>query len=425
MKKPKIFYGWWILVASFVVVFIYSGVGYYAFQLIWEAIRVDYGWDMGDLTLSFTIVYATIALTAPFTGRVIDHLGPRKTIAIGAFLVGIGFCLLSQTTSLWYYYIWHILIGIGMAASGFMPTSIAISNWFSKRRGLVLGLTMTGIGAGGFAMPPLLERVLLPKLGWGDTYFVLAAAIWIGVIPLALLVMRDKPQDMGLFPDGVDSHEEIVLPKSSATGHESWTRSAALKTFAFWIVAIAFGMQSFGNTGVAQNQARHLRTVFAEGTPEYGQIDQYLMIVAVGSTAGKLFFGWLADRIGPRLTSISCIACSLVAVSTMLSITDTSPTSMIWVYGIFIGLSMGGWASNTPMLISNYFGLKYYGAIYGAANMIIMMGTAFGPMVAGAIYDAQGVYRNVFIYALCLSAIAIIGLSLMRVPKMKKHFPVV
>ncbi len=419
MKKPKIFYGWWVLVASFVIVFIYSGVGYYAFQLIWEEIRLQYGWSMFTITASFTFVYATIALAAPFTGRMIDHLGPRKTIASGAFLVGVGFCLLSQTTSLWYFYICHILIGIGMAASGFMPTSTAISNWFSKRRGLVLGLTMTGIGAGGFATPPLLERVLLPNIGWGNTYFVLAGIIWIGVIPLALLVMRDKPQDMGLFPDGVASAEEIVLPKSSAAGHEGWTRSAAMKTVAFWIIAIAFGMQSFGNTGVAQNQTRHLKTVFPEGSAIRGQVDTILGMVAVGSTLGKLIFGWLADKIGPKLTSMTCIACSLVAVSVLLNITATSPMAMIWVYTIFIGLSMGGWASNTPMLISNYFGLKYYGSIYGAANMFIMMGTAVGPMVAGAVYDIAGTYRNFFICALCLSSIAIVALALMRSPKAK------
>jgi len=386
---------------------------------MWEAIRDQYTWSQATLTASFTLVYATIAFSAPITGRIIDRYGPRKTIAGGAFAVGVGFCCLSQTSSVWYFYVFHVLIGIGMAASGFMPTSIAISNWFSKRRGFVLGLTMTGIGAGGFAMPPLLQRVLLPGLGWNYTYFVLAGAIWIGVIPLALLVMRDKPQDMGLFPDGVSSAEEIVLPKASAAGHESWERSAAMKSAAFWIIAIAFGLQSFGNTGVAQNQTRHLKTVFTEGSIIWNQLDRYLMIVAFGSTAGKLFFGWLADKIGPRLTSISCISCSLVAVSTMLNITAASPTTMIWIYGIFIGLSMGGWASNTPMLISNYFGLKYYGSIYGAANMMIMMGTAFGPMIAGAVYDAQGTYRNVFIYALCLALIAIVGLALMRVPKAK------
>ena len=419
MKKPKIFYGWWILVASFVVVFIYSGVGYYAFQLIWEAIRVDYGWDMGDLTLSFTIVYATIALTAPFTGRVIDHLGPRKTIAIGAFLVGIGFCLLSQTTSLWYYYIWHILIGIGMAASGFMPTSTAISNWFSKRRGTALGVTMTGIGVGGFVIAPLLERVIIPALGWGNTYFVLAGMIWIGVIPLALFVMRDRPQDMGLFPDGAASAEEVVHPKSATGEDRGWTRPMAMKSAAFWIIAIAFGLQSFGNTGVVQNQTRHLNTIFPEGSVIQGQIGNILGTVAIGSTMGKLIFGWLADRIGPKLTSMICIACSLVAVSIMLNITATTSTTVIWIYSIFIGLSMGGWASNTPMLVSNYFGLKYYGSIYGAANLLIMMGTATGPWIAGEIYDAASTYRAVFIYALCLAAVAIVGLALMRTPKAK------
>jgi len=421
MKNNKIFYGWWILAASFVIVFIYSGVGYYAFQFIWEAIKDQYQWSQATLTASFTIVYATIALSAPFTGRLIDHLGPRKTIAIGAFVVGIGFCLLSQTTTQWYFWLCHILIGIGMAASGFMPTSTAISNWFSKRRGFVLGLTMTGIGAGGFAIAPLLQNVLLPKLGWSNTYFVLAAIIWIGVIPLALLVMRDKPQDMGLFPDGAASAEEVVLPKSSETGHDSWTRSRAIKTAAFWIIAIAFGLQSIGNTGTVQNQTRHLITVFPDKTSFVRkQLGTILGTVAIGSTAGKLIFGWLADRIGPKLTSMICIACSLVAVGLLLNITETSSTAIVWIYSIFIGLSMGGWASNTPMLISNYFGLKYYGAIYGAANLFIMMGTAFGPLIAGAIYDAVSTFRSVHIYALVLAATAIVALAFMRPPKKTK-----
>ncbi|MBT3362363.1 MAG: MFS transporter [Chloroflexi bacterium] len=420
MKEKKIFYGWWVLAASFVIVFIYSAVGYYAFQFIWEEIRADYDWSMGTLTASFTIVYATLALSSPITGRIIGHYGPRKTIAGGAFIVGLGLCMLSQTTSLWYFWLCHILIGMGMAASGFMPTSIAISNWFSKRRGFVLGLTMTGIGVGGFIIGPLLQNVLLPKLGWSDTYYILAATIWIVVIPLALLVMRDKPQDMGLFPDGVATAEEVILPKSSATGHVSWTRPMALKTVAFWIIAIAFCLQSFGNTGTVQNQTRHLKTVFAEGSFVWKQLGTIVGTVAIGSTAGKLFFGWLADKIGPQITSMACIACSLVAVTLLINITETSSTSIIWVYSIFMGLSMGGWASNTPMLISNYFGLKHYGAIYGAANLFIMMGTAFGPLIAGFIYDAVDTYRPVHIYALILSTIALTAIAFLRAPKEKK-----
>jgi len=420
LKNSKIFYGWWVLAASFVIVFIYSGVGYYAFQLIWERIRIQYpDWSMAQLNLSFTIVYASLALSSPITGKIIERFGPRKTIAVGAFVVGSGLCMLSQTTNLWYFWFCHILVGVGMAASGFMPTSIAISNWFSKRRGFVLGLTMTGIGIGGFVIAQLLQDVLLPKLGWSNTYFVLAAMIWIGVIPLALLVMRDKPQDMGLFPDGVATAEEVVLPKSSATGHKSWTRPMALKTAAFWIIALAFGMQSFGNTGTVQNQTRHLTKVFGEDSPTGNQLGTILGTVAIGSTVGKLFFGWLADKIGPKITSIACIACSMVAMSLLLNITQTSSSAIIWIYAVFIGLSMGGWASNTPMLISNYFGLKHYGAIYGAANLFIMMGTAVGPLIAGTIYDTVDSYRPVHIYALCLSSIAIVTLILMRPPKLK------
>ncbi len=423
MSRPKIFYGWWILIAGFIIVFIYSGVGYYAFQLIWEELIIEYGWSMASLTASFTIVYATLALVAPFIGRIIDRYGPRKTIATGAFLVGVGFCLLSQTTSLWYYYLWHVLIGIGMAASGFMPTSTAITNWFSKRRGTALGFTMTGIGAGGFVIAPLLGNIIIPKLGWSNTYFVLAAMIWIGVIPLAMLVMKDKPQDMGLFPDGAASAEQVVLHKSTAEGHEGWTRRTAVRTLAFWTIAIAFGLQSVGNTGVVQNQSRHLYSIFDPENPATSsiaaQVPTILGTVAIGSTVGKLFFGWLTDKIGPKLCSMVCIICSVIAVGILLGITATTSTTVIYVYTIFIGLSMGGWASNTPLLISNYFGLKYYGAIYGAANLFIMMGTALGPVIAGAIYDAVDSYRPVHIYALALAGIAIVAVALMRPPKPK------
>jgi len=103
-KKPKVFYGYWILAAAFYCVFIYSGCGFYAFSLFVKPLQADFGWGRGEIMAAFTIFYLVMGVTAPYFGRLIDRYGVRKVISIGAFIAGLGFILLSLMNNLWYFY---------------------------------------------------------------------------------------------------------------------------------------------------------------------------------------------------------------------------------------------------------------------------------------------------------------------------------
>lgn len=413
MKKPKVFYGWWIVVAGFICAFIYSGVGYYAFSLFLKPLNLEFGWSRGTISAAFTVFYVAVALASPFIGRVTDRYGPKKVICTGALIAGLGFALLSLTRSLWHFYVAYALVGVGMTGVGFIPISTLVSNWFSKRRGTVLGITMIGIGLGGLVLAPVIGVHLIPNFGWSYSYLALALLTWGVVIPIALLVIKTKPEDMGLYPDGVEAPEAVA--KASPLTSEGWTVKMSLVTSTFWLIAVAFATTSFGNTGVIQHQVPHLTDIgFDVATAATA-----LGSVGFGSAIGKFGFGWLNDRIPAKYCATIAFVFMAAAVIIFMNIGLATSTGIVWLYVILMGLGIGGWAPNTSMLISTNFGLASYGAIYGMLNLPMMLATAFGPLTAGFIYDATKTYHWVFIISLTLYVISIAAILMVRRPKLR------
>lgn len=201
-QKPKVFYGYWIVLGTFFCLLITSGCGFFAFSLFIRPLQADLGWGRGEIMAAFTIYFLVTGVASPFIGRVVDRYGARKVISIGALIVGLGFVSLSQASNLWHFYVSYAVVGVGMAAMGHVPASAIVSNWFKKRRGTAIGIMSSGIGAGGVVLAPLVGGYLIPNFGWRASYLVLAALTWVLVIPLALLVIKTKPADMGLYPDG-------------------------------------------------------------------------------------------------------------------------------------------------------------------------------------------------------------------------------
>ena len=173
-EKPKLFYGYWIVVATFFCLFIVSGCGFFAFSLFVRPLQTDLGWGRGDIMAAFTIFYLVVGVASPFIGRVVDRYGARRVISIGALIAGIGFMSLSLVNSLWHFHVSYAIIGIGMTAIGQVPSSAIVSNWFKKRRGTAIGIMSAGIGTGGFVLAPLLGSYLIPNFGWRDSYLALA-----------------------------------------------------------------------------------------------------------------------------------------------------------------------------------------------------------------------------------------------------------
>jgi len=411
-QKPKVFYGYWIVVVGFFCVFITSGCGFYAFSLFVKPLQADFAWGRGGIMAAFTIYFLVMGVTAPSVGRLIDRYGASKVISIGAFIAGLGFVLLSLMHNLWYFYSGYIIIGVGMAATGYVPATTVVSNWFKKRRGTAIGIMSIGVGAGGFALAPLIGGYLIPNFGWRASYLALTLLTWM-LIPLALLVIKTKPADMGLYPDGVEAPEAVAEAKASLSASKGLSLKMALATSGFWLIAVSFLTSSFSQVGILQSQVPHLEDIrFPPATAATA-----LGAVGLGSLVGKFGFGWLCDRIQAKHACCIGLALQLAAIIILMSVDSASPLAMVWLYAIIMGLGVGGWLPTMSMLVSTNFGLASYGIIFGMITLAQCVGTATGPLLAGYMYDTMGTYHWAFIIFLALYTVAMPTILAVRHPR--------
>ena len=407
-KKPKVFYGYWIVVAAFLCISVTSGCGFYAFSLFINPLQADFGWSRGGIMAAFTIYLLVAGVTAPSIGRLVDCYGARKVIAIGAFIVGLGFILLSLMDNLWHFYSGWVVIGVGLAATGLIPATAVVLNWFKKRRGTAIGIMSAGIGAGGLVMAPLIGGYLIPSFGWRASYLALALLTWV-LIPLALLVIRTKPADMGLYPDGIEAPEV----KDSLSASAGLTPKMALATSAFWLIAVSFLINGFCEGGVLQSLVPHLQDI---GFP-VATAATVLGAVGLGSLIGKLGFGWLCDRMPAKYVCCIGFGLHLAGIIILLNIGAASPMAMIWLYVILFGLGSGCWLPTMSILVSTNFGLASYSTIFGMITLARSIGTATGPLMAGYMYDSMNTYHWAFFAFLALYAIAPPIILAVRSPK--------
>ena len=286
--------------------------------------------------LGFTIFFLLTGLAAPLVGSLVDRYGVRGVISAGAFVAGLGFISLNLMRSLWHFYIAYFFIGAGMAALGQVPASAMVSNWFIKRRGTAIGIMSTGIGAGILVLAPLFGGFIIPTFGWRTSYLVLAIFAWM-LIPLALFVVRTKPTDMGLYPDGIEGPEDAAEAQASLSAATGLSLKMALGTSAFWLIAVTFLVNGFSALGVNQNQVPHLQDI---GFP-LATAASALTGLGLGSAIGKFVFGWLCDQIPAKYAC--AISFVLLAVGTIIfmSVKPGSPVAIIWLYAIILGLGAG------------------------------------------------------------------------------------
>lgn len=410
-QRPRIFYGYWILVVAFLCVSVFSGCGVGVFSLFVKPLQSDFGWGRGEVMVGFSILFLVMGIASPFIGGLIDRYGVRGVIAAGAFAGGLGFVSLNLMQSLWHFYGAYVIIGVSMAAIGQIPASAVVANWFKKRRGTAIGIMSTGIGVGILVMAPLIGGFFIPSFGWRVSYLALALLMW-GLIPLAIFVVRTRPADMGLYPDGVKVPGDAV-EAGALSSSGSLNLKMALGTSAFWLIVVAFSISGGSSLGVIQNQVPHLQDIgFSPAMAATA-----LTGLGLGSAIGKFFFGWLCDQIPAKYACAISYALLIVGTLIFMSVKEASPPAIIWLYSIILGLGAGGWFPTMAMLVNANFGLASYGAIFGMITLGQSVGGAIGPLFAGYMYDTTNSYYVAFTVFLILFVVAIVAISVVRRPK--------
>lgn len=412
-RKTKIFYGFWIVLASFFCLFTTSGVVYYGYSIFLGPIQCDLRWSRAATSFGFTMMIMVQAFAAPFGGRFVDRFGPKKIIVFGGLILGLGLALLSFSSSLWYFYGVYMIVGISFMATGMIPISHIISNWFIKRRGTALGIAAVGMGLGGTFMSQIIGNILIPNFGWRGAYLVLAILSLGLIIPIVLFVIKTKPQDKGLRAYGAEALATVEIVHTSPQQAEIWRWNIALKTSTFWLITISFMMVQT-HVGIIQHQISHLTDI---GFPVDAAVTA-LSAVGLASATGKFAFGYLSDRFSAKYCAAMSYALMLLGIVIMMNVGSASPIEILWLYAIFMGVGIGGWAPLSAVLVSSNFGLSNYASVYGTMSMFHGVVGAVSPLFYGYIYDITGSYHWAFVTSIVLHIMSILLILLTKRPKL-------
>ncbi len=206
----KIFYGWWIVLACFIIGSYTAFVVFYGFTAFFDPLVKEFGWSYAQVSFAASLRGLEVGIFAPFIGFLVDRLGGRKLVFAGVITVGLGLLLLSQTRSLAMFYASFFFLAFGGGGVASLVLMSVVANWFRKKVGLAFGIMTSGFGASGFLVPVLVQ--LIDSYGWRTALVMLALGMWILGIPLAFIV-RSHPEPYGYFPDGDAPEGPILHPR--------------------------------------------------------------------------------------------------------------------------------------------------------------------------------------------------------------------
>ena len=391
----KGFYGYAIVVSAFLVYFVLGGA-YYSLSVLAPVMAEDLGWSAAQFGAAFSIFALTTGIGAPLVGTFVVRSGPRLAILGGAILVAAGLVLISTTGTIWHLYGFIIVVGAGISLGGILPVQQIVGNWFVLRRSSFLGLVLSGAGVGGLAITTLAAGVVTASGSWRSAWLALATLMVLPVL-LAVLLLKNRPEELGQKADGVSQEPDPEAPLSAGPTasrvyrtSQQWETKAAIKTRAFWLISLATGIMFFLLQAITAHQVAYLA---GEAGLDLAIAASALGLVAGASVIGRLFAGWLGDRVEPR----HVIAGLLLAMGLSLLILMVGQGLVaLYVYVILFGIGYGGIIVVASAALLNYFGTKSYAQIMGISMPV---GTVLGilsPLLVGGIKDATGSYVPAF-----------------------------
>jgi sugar phosphate permease len=403
-RSPRLFYGYFIVAACFAILFFVWGMVVNTFPVFLKPMTEAMNWGRGALSVALLMASIGTAVSAPLAGIAIDRMGARPVMAAGALMIGLGLLIGSRIAELWQLYVIFAVIGCGLMCASLIPCSLVISNWFVSRRGTALGLAFVGTACGGMVMSPLANWIIL-EYGWRTAFALSGALILAAALPLILLVIRTHPSEMGLEPYR-DANSE------SSSGGDAWGVSlkAALSSRLFWQIAGIMLIVAVVTGGLGNHCVAYLTDL--DHSPSSAAFAWSVVMAAM--IAGKLSIGPIADRWGARNTTAG--ACVVLTVS-ILILTFAQPYWVALAFAAVYGFGLGAPLVLHPLLTGDYLGMKHFGAIYGALNIMGSVGAAIGPVGAGFYFDRWGSYLPVFyLFIGMMLAGAIVALSMKSVP---------
>ena len=413
-KQP--FYGWWIVGAGGIVQAYTSAVFWRGFQAFFPHILGTFGWSHGATAAAISLQRSESGMISPFVGAILDKYGPRKAMAFGVLVTGGGFIFMSQMQTLWHFYLAIAILTLGMSFGTFIVFVVTVANWFVRKRARALGVLMSFSALGGLTLPLLVASI--DHFGWREMLFAAGVGFWIVGFP-ATLVMRRRPEDYGMQPDGgpENSIDGAGRNKAGVAGVSPITRTReraitlrqAVRLRFFWQLAI---VTSLGQL-VSSTNLFHFAALL-----EYGMTTALAATaagaVAIGDLTGRAGIAFIGDKFDKRKMLTIAMLMQTVGVAGLAGINATvfGTDLGLWplpFFVIFFGLGFGSSIPLRLSILGDYFGRASYGSIVGLTSSVNALFGAAGPVLVGLIHDVEGTYRIGFTI---LSAALVVAIPL-------------
>ena len=404
------FYGWVIVAVAFVTM----GVGVNArtaFSLLFPPILDEFGWERGVTAGAFSFGFLVSAVLSPSLGRLMDRRGPRVVIELGVGLMAAGLLLAPLVRQPWHLYATlGVLVGGGSVCLGYTGHALFLPNWFVRRRGLAISVAYSGVGVGSIILLPWLQD-LIGRAGWRASCWALGILILALLAPLNLLLRR-RPEDLGLEPDGDDTPPGSPAANRTANVVDlawaavDWTLGRAMRTARFWWIMVGYFCGLFAWYAVQVHQTKYLVEIGFSPTDAAWALG----FVSLAGIPGQIALGHLSDRIGREwVWTVGSLGFALCYVALLLLRYAPTPT-LLYLMVVSQGMLGYGLTSVVGAIPAEIFQGRHYGTIFGTLMLASIVGGAAGPWVTGALYDATGSYTLAFSLAIgasVLSAVAI------------------
>ena len=395
--RQGIFYGWWLVIITGLVMVIATVPLFHAMAVWAVALEVHFGWTRAKLGLALTLTRVESGLIGPLEGYLVDRVGTRRMVLIGLFVLGGAWIFFSRVENLWMFYVAYVLMAVGQGLGSWIPLMTMLNKWFSRRRSSAIGWANVVSRFGALLLVPAIAWAVADapgRIGWQTTALILGIAIAVLALPLASFI-RNDPKDYGELPDGETPRPVAIgASTSSAPRQQDMTAAEALRTPAFWLIAFGHGFTSMVILAIMTHLGLLMVDKGFSGQDAGWVVSVYTGVAMVFQLVG----GYSGDRLSKRvaLAFFTTIQAGGVLV---LVVADTLP--MFYLFGILFGAGFGGRNPLTVAIRADYFGTGSFGKILGFSTVPMNL-----LLLIAWMYDQYGNYDMAF---LILAGLNVVG----------------
>lgn len=401
MKRPRVFYGWWVLGVTCLATFFSVGSGAGVITVLVKPMSDEFRSSHTELLGALTVSGILAAVFSPLFGRIVDRYGARVVMAVIVALFGVDLVLMSRMDALWQFYVLYGL-GMGMSTSGIMGVAgpAVAANWFLRKRGMAFALFSASMSSTGFVFP-LVAQGLVDLQDWRLVWLVMGAVMLAVPLPLAVLIVRRQPEDMGLLPDGataappgrtkpIGGGEDPTTESSAATA--GWTLREAVGTRTFWLIIAGLFLVTFPSFSIIIV----MHPYYTDLGISAGSAARLVAFYGFCAMFGSFFWGALVQALRASVLLVP-FALSYGTSIVLLVVVGESALPLMYLVLVPLGLTIVGSVQLGNQVWAEYYGRKELGSILGAAGLSRVVPTAIGPLVAALFRDLIGEYGPAFL----------------------------